>query len=233
MDKTLVECRELTKKYGSKYALNGLNLSLESGKIIGLIGPNGSGKTTLIKLLNGLLVPASGEISIDGHSPGIETKKIISYLPDQTYLASWQSADQIINTFTDFYSDFDAAKAREMLKEMNIKLSDKISTLSKGMSEKLQLALVMSRNARLYILDEPLGGVDPAAREYILHTILTNYSDGASLLISTHLVSDVEKILDDVIMLKEGKVHLHMSAEAMRSNYNMSLDEMFKEEFRC
>ena len=213
---SLVECKHVTKKYGMKVALDDVNLTIEKGKIIGLLGPNGSGKTTLIKLLNDLLVPNSGEILIQGNHPGVETKKIISYLPERTYLSFNMRIKEVIQYFKDFYDDFREEVAYELLKKLGINPNDQLKTLSKGMKEKVQLILVMSRKARLYILDEPIGGVDPAARDYILDTILKNFNEDASILISTHLISDIEKILDEVIFIKDGKIVLHESSDQLR-----------------
>ena len=197
----ILECKGLTKRYGGKTALDQITFSLMPGKIIGLLGPNGSGKTTLIKLLNGLLVPTEGQIFIDGLRPGTETKKFVSYLPERTYLNSWMKVCDIIDFFQDFYEDFDKARAYDMLKRLNINPSDRLRTMSKGTKEKVQLILVMSRRARLYCLDEPIAGVDPAARDYILSTIIQNYDENATIIISTHLISDVENILDDVVFI--------------------------------
>ena len=229
----LLECKGLSKKYGGFRALNGLNLEIESGKIVGLLGPNGSGKTTLIKLANGLLTPTEGNITIKGNKIGKETKKIVSYLPERTYLNNWMKVKDMIAYFQDFYEDFDANKAYEMLKKLNISKNDKLKTMSKGTKEKVQLILVMSRNADLYFLDEPIGGVDPAARDYILNTIITNYNPNASVIISTHLIYDIEKVLDDVVMIKEGQLVMHKSVDEIREEYGKSVDEVFREVFRC
>ena len=198
----LLECKNLCKSYGDKIALNNVNLNIERGKIIGLLGPNGSGKTTLIKILSGILTASSGEVLISEKPIGTETKKIVSYLPERTYLSEWMTVKQAVNFFKDFYADFSEETAYDMLEKLNIKPGDSLKTMSKGTKEKVQLILVMSRNAELYLLDEPIGGVDPAARDYILKTILTNYNENASVIISTHLISDVEHILDEVIFLK-------------------------------
>ncbi|WP_343210450.1 ABC transporter ATP-binding protein [Anaerolentibacter hominis] len=230
---TILECSGLRKSYGSKNALAGINLTLERGRIVGLLGPNGSGKTTLIKLINGLLVPSEGELKIAGNVPGIETKKIISYLPERTYLNDWMKTKDIINFFCDFYEDFDKNKAYEMLKRLQINPEDPLKTMSKGTKEKVQLILVMSRNAELYCLDEPIGGVDPASRDFILNTIISNYSENATVLISTHLISDVEKVLDEVIFLKNGEIFLTGSVEDLRSEHQCSIDALFREVFRC
>lgn len=230
---SLVECKHVTKKYGVKVALDDVNLTIEKGKIIGLLGPNGSGKTTLIKLLNDLLVPNSGEILIQGNHPGVETKKIISYLPEKTYLNFNMKIKEVIQYFKDFYEDFREEVAYELLKKLDINPDDKLKTLSKGMKEKVQLILVMSRKAQLYILDEPIGGVDPAARDYILDTILKNFNEEATIIISTHLISDIEKILDEVIFIKKGKIVLHESSDQLRDESGKSIDGYFREEFKC
>lgn len=229
----ILECRNLTKYYDNKIALNKINLSLERGKIIGLLGPNGSGKTTLIKLLNGLLVPTEGSIFVDGHTPGLETKKIVSYLPERTYLSMHMRVSEIINYFADFYSDFDRSRAYDMLKHLNINPSDRLHTMSKGTKEKIQLILVMSRRASLYCLDEPIAGVDPAARDYILSTILNNYDENATIIISTHLISDVENILDDVVFIQNGQIRLSDSVDNIRFNQGKSIDSLFREVFKC
>lgn len=230
---SLVECKHVTKKYGVKVALDDVNLTIEKGKIIGLLGPNGSGKTTLIKLLNDLLIPNSGEILIRGNHPGVETKKIISYLPERTYLNFNMKIKEVIQYFKDFYEDFREEVAYELLKKLDINPDDKLKTLSKGMKEKVQLILVMSRKAQLYILDEPIGGVDPAARDYILDTILKNFNEEATIIISTHLISDIEKILDEVIFIKKGKIVLHESSDQLRNESGKSIDGYFREEFKC
>ena len=230
---TLFQCRDLVKKYGSKTALNGLSFNVESGQIIGLLGPNGSGKTTLIKMANGLLTPTSGEITIKDNKIGVETKRIVSYLPERTYLNNWMKVKDIINYFSDFYEDFDSDKAYDMLDKLNIDPKDKLKTMSKGTKEKVQLILVMSRNADLYFLDEPIGGVDPAARDYILNTIITNYNPQASVIISTHLISDIEKVLDDVVMIKNGELVMHKKVDEIREEYGKSVDEVFREVFKC
>ncbi|HPU62806.1 MAG TPA: ABC transporter ATP-binding protein [Mobilitalea sp.] len=230
---TILECRSLTKKFGSVTALNNITLNLERGKIIGLLGPNGSGKTTLIKLINGLLVPTSGSIHIAGMNPGVESKKIVSYLPERTYLPDWLKVSQAINFFKDFYEDFDVNKAYDMLKRLNLDLSKPLKSLSKGTKEKIQLILVMSRNADLYCLDEPIGGVDPAARDYILNTIITNYNENATVIISTHLISDIENVLDEAIFIKEGNLYLHSSVDEIREKEGKSIDALFREVFRC
>ena len=231
MSKEILVCKGLGKKFGSRYALKDVDLTIESGKIIGLLGPNGSGKTTLMKLANGLLKPEEGWLEIDGNLPGIETKSIVSYLPDQTYFADWMRVSDLLNMFSDFYKDFDRQKAAAMLADLNISEKARVKTLSKGNKEKVQLILVMSRNARLYLLDEPIGGVDPAAREYILQTILTNYSEDASVIISTHLIADVEKVLDEAVFLKEGRLVRHSSVDEIRETEGKSVDHLFREIF--
>ena len=229
----ILECKDLTKRYGNKTALDQISFSLMPGKIIGLLGPNGSGKTTLIKLLNGLLVPTEGHIFIDGLTPGVETKKFVSYLPERTYLNSWIRVCDIIDYFQDFYEDFDKARAYDMLKRLNINPSDRLRTMSKGTKEKVQLILVMSRRARLYCLDEPIAGVDPAARDYILSTIIQNYDENATIIISTHLISDVENILDDVVFIQNGHIRMVDSVENIRFNQGKSVDALFREVFKC
>ena len=229
----ILECKDLTKRYGNKTALDQISFSLMPGKIIGLLGPNGSGKTTLIKLLNGLLVPTEGHIFIDGLTPGVETKKFVSYLPERTYLNSWMRVCDIIDYFQDFYEDFDKARAYDMLKRLNINPSDRLRTMSKGTKEKVQLILVMSRRARLYCLDEPIAGVDPAARDYILSTIIQNYDETATIIISTHLISDVENILDDVVFIQNGHIRMVDSVENIRFNQGKSVDALFREVFKC
>ncbi|MEE1442696.1 MAG: ABC transporter ATP-binding protein [Blautia sp.] len=229
----ILECRNLTKRYGNQIALDNIHFSLERGKIIGLLGPNGSGKTTLIKLLNGLLVPTEGHILVNGLKPGIEIKKIVSYLPERTYLNSWMRVTDMIEYFSDFYEDFDRSRAFDMLKRLNINPSDRLRTMSKGTKEKVQLILVMSRRASLYCLDEPIAGVDPAARDYILSTILNNYEENATILISTHLISDVENILDDVVFIQNGHIRLVDSVENIRFNQGKSVDTLFREVFKC
>lgn len=229
----LLTCEGLTKHYGAKTALDGVDLHIGFGKIVGLLGPNGSGKTTLIKLANGLLQPDSGSIRIAGMKPGVESKAIVSYLPDADWLPGWMRVEQLVKMFGDFYKDFDPARANEMLANLELSSKDVLKTLSKGNREKVQLILAMSRNARLYLLDEPIGGVDPAARDYILHTILSNYSKDATVLISTHLIEDIEPVLDEAIFLKEGTVFAHRSVDEIRENEGMSVDAYFREVFKC
>lgn len=230
---SLLECRNLTKHYGKVPALEQINLTIESGHIIGLLGPNGSGKTTLIKMINGLLTPTSGEILVKGEKVGVESKKIISYLPDHTYLNMHEKVSDVIRFFSTFYADFDERRAYDMLAKLSINPNDPLKTLSKGTKEKVQLILVMSRRADLYILDEPIAGVDPAARDYILNIILTNYDQNASILISTHLIADIENILDEVIFIKNGHIVMASSVEDVRAQQNKSVDALFREVFRC
>ena len=229
----LVECKNLCKSFGDKLILKGINLDIPSGKIIGLLGKNGTGKSTLIKILNDLLTVSSGEVLIKGEKPGVATKKIISYLPERTYLNKSMTVDATIKYFSDFYEDFDDEKAYRLLRDLKLDTSLKLSKMSKGMIEKVQLVLVMSREAELYILDEPLGGVDPATRDYILDTILTNFNENASVIISTHLISDIERILDHVIFIDEGKIVLSEDSDALRSRENASIDEIFRRMFKC
>lgn len=230
---TILECKALTKKFSSITALNNIDLSLERGHIIGLLGPNGSGKTTLIKLINGLLVPSSGKLQIDGKEPGVATKKIVSYLPERTYLPDWMRISDTVDFFADFYQDFDKKKAYDMLQRLNLDPTRRMKTLSKGNKEKVQLILVMSRNADLYCLDEPIGGVDPAARDYILNTIISNYNEKASIIISTHLIADVEQVLDEVVFIKNGQITLHSSVDDIRTKEGKSVDTLFREVFKC
>ena len=229
----ILECRDLTKKYGSNYALYNLNLSLERGQIVGLLGPNGSGKTTLIKLANSLLRPTEGQILINGTEPGVETKKIVSYLPDRNYLNRHMRVDEVIDYYNTFYDNFSMDQAARMMDSLDIDRHARLSSLSKGTLEKVQLILVMSREAQLYILDEPIGGVDPAARDYILQTILTNYDENATVLISTHLISDIENVLDHVVFLQEGQLILSSSVDEIRTQYGKSVDTLFREVFKC
>ena len=228
----LLKCENLRKQFGSVTALNNISLSIESGKIIGLLGPNGSGKTTFIKLINGLLTPTSGNLFINGNRPGIESKKIVAYLPDNTFLNSWMSIEQIVNYYKDFYEDFRENLAYEMLEKLGISKTSKLKHLSKGNKEKVCLILVMSRNALLYVLDEPIAAVDPATRDYILSTILNNYNKDASVIISTHLIYDIEPILDEAIFLNKGNLVLHKTVDQIREEYGKSVDAMFREVFR-
>ena len=230
----LLECRNLCKSYVSGIpVLNNFNLTLNRGHIVGLLGPNGSGKTTLIKLINGLLTPTSGEVLINGYKPGVESKSVISYLPERTYLEAQNDVKSLIELFTDFYSDFKPERALMMLQNLNIPVNAKLKTLSKGTKEKVQLILVMSRDASLYILDEPIAGVDPAARDYIIRTILNNYNPEATLLICTHLIQDIENILDEVVFLKYGSVILHSTVDEIRSKHGKTVDMYFREVFAC
>lgn len=230
---SILECKSLTKKFSGLTALNKVDLKLERGRIIGLLGPNGSGKTTLIKMINGLLVPTSGEILVNGQMPGPETKKIVSYLPEKTYLPDWMRVSDAIAFFQDFYGDFDLSKCQDMLKRLNLDPHKRLKSLSKGTKEKVQLILVMSRKADLYCLDEPIGGVDPAARDYILNTIISNYNENATVLISTHLIADIEKVLDEVVFIKDSFVTLHASVDDIRMKEGKSVDTLFREVFRC
>ena len=229
----LLECKHLCKEFDDKQILKDINLKIPRGKIIGLLGKNGMGKTTLIKLINDLLTPTSGEILINGEKPGVKSKEMISYLPERTYLDKEMTIKQVIKYFEEFYKNFDAEKAMRLLKDLDLDINKKISKMSKGMQEKLQLILVMSRNAELYILDEPLGGVDPATRDYILDTILSNFCEGASVIISTHLISDIERILDEVIFIDKGEIILASSADELRNKEKSSIDEIFRRYFKC
>ncbi|MBC5743065.1 ABC transporter ATP-binding protein [Lachnospiraceae bacterium MD308] len=230
----ILECYGLTKSYNKMYtALNNLNLTLDRGQIIGLLGPNGSGKTTFIKLLNDVLVPTQGEIRINGMAPGVETKKIVSYLPERTYLDETMKVKETIQYFSDFYDNFSDERAYQMLDDLQIDTNARLKTLSKGTKEKVQLILVMSRDADLYVLDEPIGGVDPAARDYILSTILNNYNEKAAILISTHLIQDIENILDRVLFIKQGQLVLNATVDEIRTEQGKSVDALFREVFRC
>ena len=229
----ILECIGLSKRFGKVQALEEINLKVEPGRVIGLLGPNGSGKTTLIKLANGLLTPSQGEILIDGMAPGRESKAIVSYLSDKEYLPDWMSARQLMDFFEDFYEDFDRARAEEMLRHLGIDETMRIKQMSKGTREKVQLILVMSRQAKLYLLDEPIGGVDPATRDYILDTIIRNYNPSAAVIISTHLIADVEQVLDEVIFIQNGRVTLQASVDEIREEKGKSVDQYFREVFRC
>lgn len=231
--KELIKISHCSKAYSKTIALKNLDLSLHAGQIIGLLGPNGSGKTTLIKILNGLLKDYSGSVLIDGHRPDAYTKGIISYLPDEHYFSDWMKASDALNMFNDLYKDFDIANAMILMKRLDLNPNMRIKSMSKGMKEKFQLCLVMSRNAKIYILDEPIGGVDPAARDVILDIILNNYAEDSLVLISTHLISDIEKIFDDVIFLKYGELALHQNSEQLREETGKSVDELFREVFKC
>ncbi len=228
----LVECKNLCKEFDNKSILNNINLTIPRGKIIGLLGKNGMGKTTLIKLINDLLTPTSGVVLVNGEKPGVNSKKIIAYLPERTYLDKNMRISEILTFFEEFYSNFNKEKAIELLKTLDLDINLKVNKMSKGMQEKLQLILVMSRDAELYILDEPLGGVDPATRDYILDTILSNFSEGASIIISTHLISDIERILDEVIFIDKGKIVLTSPADELRRKENASIDEIFRRCFK-
>ena len=229
----ILECINVNKKYGDKQVLNNINLKVPKGKIVGLLGKNGTGKSTLIKLINDLLTLDSGKILVNGKEIGIESKKIISYLPERTYLDKTMTVEQVIKYFEDFYDNFDSNKARKLLKDLDLDTKQKLSKMSKGMQEKVCLVLVMSRAADLYILDEPLGGVDPATRDYILDTILTNFNEGASVIISTHLITDVERILDEVIFIDKGKIILQSDSDELRKKEKGSVDEIFRRMFKC
>ena len=229
----LVRCTNVSRSFGEVRALDNVNLSLPSGRIIGLLGPNGSGKTTLIKILNGLLQPSAGEVRLAGNVPGVETKKIVSYLPDRGYFPDWMRVGDMIDLFADFYADFDRAKAGEMCRVLGLDQKLAIKTLSKGTREKMQLMLVMSRAAKLYLLDEPIAGVNPAAREFIMRTILTNYSEDGTVLISTHLILDVEQVLDEAVFLRQGEIVLHESVDSIRERTGGSVDQLFRDMFRA
>ncbi|MGM9874415.1 MAG: ABC transporter ATP-binding protein [Bacilli bacterium] len=229
----LLECKNLSKSFDNKKILKDVNLIIPRGKIVGLLGKNGQGKTTLIKLINDLLTPTNGEILIEGKHPGVESKKIISYLPERTYLDKEMKIIDTLNYFEEFYDNFNIEKAKKLIKDLDLDINQKISKMSKGMQEKLQLILVMSRDAELYILDEPLGGVDPATRDYILDTILSNFKEGSSVIISTHLISDIERILDEVIFIDRGKIILTAPADELRKKEKSSIDEIFRRTFKC
>lgn len=229
----LLECRSLTKRYGNFTALNNIGFSLERGKIVGLLGPNGSGKTTLIKLINGLLKPTEGEIYINGLRPCPETRAVVAYLPDKEYLNDYMKVSELLDFFADFYDNFDKNRAFQMLDHLQISPQLRLKTLSKGTKEKVQLILTMSRRADLYVLDEPIGGVDPAARDYILNTIISNYEEHSTVLISTHLIADIESVLDDVIFIQNGQIRLHSTVDDIRMNEGKSVDGLFREVFKC
>lgn len=230
---TLLEVKNLNKSFNNKEVLKDINFSIFKGKIVGLLGKNGAGKTTLIKLINDLLTPTSGKILVNGKEVGVETKKVISYLPERTYLNKQMRVVEVIEYFKDFYDNFDDKKAKKLLKDLDLDINEHLSKMSKGMQEKVQLVLVMSRNADLYILDEPLGGVDPATRDYILDTILSNFNENASVIISTHLISDIERILDEVIFIDKGKIVLQSDADKLRNKEKSSIDEIFRRTFKC
>lgn len=229
----LLECRNLCKSFDDKEILKNINLTVESGRIVGLLGRNGQGKSTLIKLVNDLLTPTSGDVLINGKAPGIESKRIISYLPERTYLDKDMRVKEVITFFSEFYDDFNEHRAYKLLEDLELDVNQRLKRMSKGMQEKVQLIMVMSRDAQLYILDEPLGGVDPATRDYILDTILSNFNDGASVIISTHLIADIERILDDVIFIDKGEIILTSSADELRTKEKMSIDEVFRRLFKC
>jgi len=230
---SILQCKNLSKKYGATEALKGIDLELDAGRIVGLLGPNGSGKTTFIKLANGLLKPSEGEILIGGRRPGRETKAMVAYLPDRDFLPDYMSVSQLIKYYSDFFEDMDEAKAEEMLRSLELDRDMKLKKMSKGTKEKVQLILTMSRDARVYFLDEPIAGVDPAARDYILRTIITNYNPDALVVISTHLIADVENVLDDVVFIKDGSIVLHKDADAIREDESKSIDRLFREVFKC
>lgn len=229
----ILVCQNVMKQFGSKIAVNNISFTLPRGKFIGLLGPNGCGKTTTIKMINGLLQPTLGEILIDGEMPGPYTHSIVSYLPDRPYLSDWMRVSDLLAFFTDFYADFDSVKAYDMLNALQINPLDRLKTLSKGTKEKVQLILTMSRKAQLYLLDEPIGGVDPAARDYILNTILSNYSEDSTILLSTHLIADIERVLDEVLFLKEGNLVLQATVDEIRETHGKSVDMLFREVFAC
>lgn len=233
MENTIIKLDNVVKRYGKKEALKGISLDIPKGKIVGLLGPNGSGKSTMIKLLNGLLQPDEGTIEIAGMKPSIETKKIVSYLPERTYLSEWMKMKDLLKFFSDFYEDFDLEKAEEMIEALNINVDEKIKDMSKGTKEKVQLILVMSRKADVYILDEPIGGVDPAARSFIMRTILQNFSEESTLIIATHLISEIENICDEIIFLSYGEIKLQGNVDEIREEKGKSIDALFREEFRC
>ncbi len=230
---TVLECKNLRKQYGKKIALKNIDLQIPAGSIVGLLGPNGSGKTTLLKLAAGLLTPSSGEIQACGFKPGVESKALVAYQPDKVYLNDWMNVEQLIKMMMDFYPNFNKDKAYDMLKRLNIEPDQKLKTMSKGTKEKVQLILTMSRDVNLYILDEPIGGVDPAARDYILNTIINNYKEDATVIISTHLINDVESVLNHIIFLKEGAVVRQGDVDDIRQETGMSIDALFREEFKC
>ena len=229
----ILECNKLTKTYGGVTALDHIDLAIDPGRIVGLLGPNGSGKTTLIKLAAGLLQPTEGQILIDGKSPSPQTNAVLSYLPERIALSQWMKVTQVLDFFCDFYKDFDRQAAEQMLGQLQIAPNQVLRQMSKGTKEKVQLILAMSRKAKLYLLDEPIGGVDPATRDYILHTILTNYNPDAAVVISTHLIGDVEQVLDEVVFLNRGQIALHDSCESIREQQGKSIDGLFREVFKC
>lgn len=228
-----IEINDLSKIFGSLKALDGVTVSLEKGQIVGLLGPNGSGKTTLIKILNGLLTPSEGSVLINGMAPGVGTKKIVAYLPDRNALPDYMNSEQLMSLYGDFFEDFDRTRAEAMIDDLGIDRKQTMKKMSKGTKEKLQLCLVMARQAEVYLLDEPIGGVDPATRDYILKTIISNYNEDAVVIISTHLISDIESVLDDVIFLKDGRIVLHKQADEIREEEGESIDGLFREVFKC
>ena len=230
---SILECKGLSKHFGAVQALENVDLAIEPGHIVGLLGPNGSGKTTLIKLANGLLTPTSGSITIGGIAPGVQTKSVVSYLPERIALPEWMTAEQAVDYYQDFYADFRRETAEAMIQNLGLNMKQRIKAMSKGTKEKLQLILTMSRDARLFLLDEPIGGVDPATRDYILRTIIGNYNENASIIISTHLISDVEQVLDEVLFLQNGQIALHDTVDAIRNEKGTSVDALFREVFRC
>ena len=230
MSEYLIECRDVYKSYGLRPALRGVDLAVGPGRIVGLLGPNGSGKTTL---LGGLLQPTTGTLAVNGEPIGPSTKAVVSYLPDRMYFADWMKAVDLFDLFRDFYTDFEYEKAIDMCRSLGVEPRDRLKSMSKGTKEKVQLVLVMARTARLYLLDEPIAGVDPAARDFILRTILTNYNEEGTVLISTHLISDVERVLDEAVFLKEGKIMLHETVDAIREKEGKSVDALFREIFRA
>lgn len=233
MSNAILECKNLTKTFGAVAAVDNVTLSIPRGSIVGLLGPNASGKTTFLKLCNELLTPTGGEIFIAGRRPGVETKRMVSYLPEKTYLNDWMRVSDLIEFFLDFYPDFNQEKAYDMLKKLNLNPGDRLKTMSKGTKEKVQLILVMSREAQLYLLDEPIGGVDPAARDYILNIILDNYNPQATIILSTHVISDIEKILEQIIFLRDGRVVLSKTVDEIREESGKSVDSLFREVFKC
>lgn len=229
----LLECKNLSKYYSGKCALDRIDLTIKSGKIVGLLGPNGSGKSTLIKMISGLLKPSDGQLKVAGKDVGVETKKIVSYLPDHDYLNDWMKVEDIITMFEEFYDDFDRKRAVDMITKLNIDTKQQLKNLSKGTKEKVQLILVMSRHANLYLLDEPIGGVDPAARDYILNTIISNYEENATVIIATHLIGDIEQVLDEVIFINQGKIALQSTVDDIREQEGKSVDSLFREVYKC
>lgn len=228
-----IEISGLTRRFGTITALDGVTLNIDEGRIVGLLGPNGSGKTTLLKIMNGLLTPTEGSIRINGFEPGIETHKIVAFLPDRNALPDYMSTDKLIRLYQDFFEDFDRTRAEAMIDDLGIDRSQELKKMSKGTKEKLQLCLVMARDAEVYLLDEPIGGVDPATRDYILRTIISNYNENAVVIISTHLIADIESVLDDVIFIREGKIILHEQADTIREEKGANIDQLFREVFRC